>query len=44
MILIQEKLTQKGTTPVVRGEPLYRENKKRFRAWVGVEGICGCGS
>ena len=26
---------QKGTISVVRGEPLYRENKKRFKDWMG---------
>ena len=25
---------QKGTTSVVRGGPLFRENKKSFRDWV----------
>ena len=36
-----KKFHQKGTTCVVRGGPLHRENKKRFRDWVGVEGGCG---
>ena len=37
------KLRQKGTTSVVRTGHLYRENKK-FRDWIGVEGICRYGS
>ena len=28
----------------LRGGPLYRENKTRFRGWAGVEGICECWS
>ena len=36
-----KKLHPKGTTSVVRGGALYRENKKRLRDRVGVEGICG---
>ena len=40
----KKKLHQKGTISEVRGGPLYRENKKRFKDWVGVDGICGCWS
>ena len=43
-ILIQEEVAPKRCNPVVRGGPLYRENKKRFKGWVGVEGNCGCWS
>ena len=35
---------EKGTISIVRGGPLYRENKKRFRDWVGVEGVRGYSS
>ena len=34
----------KGTTSVIRSGHLYRETKKRFRDWVVVKDICGCGS
>ena len=43
MILILEVVPNFNDS-LVRGGPLHRENKKRFRDWVGVEGICGCGS
>ena len=44
MILKQRSCTNKDTTSVVRGGLSYRENKKRFGDWVGVEDNCGCRS
>ena len=41
MIFLQEENHQIGTTAVVRGGFLYRENKNRFRDGIGVEGIYG---
>ena len=43
MILIQEEVAPKSynfCSP--HSGPLYLVNKKRFRDWVGVEGVRGC--
>ena len=40
------EIHEKGASPKGLGWPLHREKRKKrgFMGWVGVEGICGCGS
>ena len=42
----RKRYTKKGASPKGLSWPLHREkkNKRRFVGWVGVEGVCGCGS
>ena len=41
----EKEIHQKGASPKGLGWPLHREKKRRFyMGWVGVEGVCGCGT